>query len=59
MVDGKRSSKMNAGEFLEVPLVKQVVIKAFFCRNTLCIARKNDEITARFLRQLPQAYCAG
>ena len=27
-------------------------------RNTLCIARKSDEIRARFFRKMPQAYCA-
>ena len=37
---------------------KWVLMKAFFCRNTLCISRKNDKIRAHFIRQLPQTYCA-
>jgi hypothetical protein len=36
----------------------RVLIKAVFRRNTLCIARKSDEIRARFFRKMPQAYCA-
>ena len=37
---------------------KRVLIKAFFREATLCISRKKDEIRARFIRQMPQAYCA-
>ena len=33
-----------------------VLIKALFCRNTLCISRKSDEIRARFFREMPKAY---
>ena len=36
----------------------RVLMKAVFRRNTLCIARKSDEIRARFFRKMPQAYCA-
>ena len=32
-----------------------VLIKALFCRNTLCIARKSDEIRALIFRKTPQA----
>ena len=32
-----------------------VLIKALFCRNTLCIARKSDEIRAQIFRKTPQA----
>ena len=28
---------------------------ALFCRNTLCIARKSDEIRARIFREMPKA----
>lgn len=31
-----------------------VLMKAFFCRNTLCIARKNDKIRAQIVRKAPQ-----
>ena len=36
----------------------RVLMMALFRRNTLCIARKSDEIRARFFRKMPQAYCA-
>jgi hypothetical protein len=36
----------------------RVLMKAVFRRNTLCIARKSDEIRARFFRKMPQAHCA-
>ena len=32
-----------------------VLMKALFCRNTLCIARKSDEIRAQIFRKMPQA----
>ena len=32
-----------------------VLMKALFCRNTLCIARKSDEIRAQIFRKTPQA----
>ncbi|MGM9587220.1 MAG: hypothetical protein ACI3VA_07020 [Candidatus Limivicinus sp.] len=28
---------------------------ALFCRNTLCISRKSDEIRAKIFRQTPKA----
>ena len=36
----------------------RVLMMALFRRNTLCIARKSDEIRAWFFRKMPQAYCA-
>ena len=35
-----------------------VLIKAVFCRNTLCIARKSDEISAYIFRKMPKAICS-
>ena len=35
-----------------------VLMKALFCRNTLCIARKRDEIRAQIFRESPQAICS-
>ena len=32
-----------------------VLMKAVFRRNTLCIARKSDEIRAQIIREAPQA----
>ena len=32
---------------------KQVLMMAVFCRNTLCISRKSDEIRACFFRKTP------
>ena len=32
-----------------------VLMKAFFRRNTLCIARKKDDIRAQIFRKMPQA----
>jgi len=32
-----------------------VLMKAVFRRNTLCIARKSDEIRAQILREAPKA----
>jgi len=36
----------------------RVLMMALFRRNTLRIARKSDEIRARFFRKMPQAHCA-
>ena len=35
-----------------------VLMKAFFCRNTLCISRKSDKIRARIFQEAPMADCA-
>ena len=35
-----------------------VLMKAVFCRNTLCIARKSDKIRARIFQEAPKADCA-
>ncbi|MDY4486553.1 MAG: hypothetical protein SPE18_00665, partial [Candidatus Limivicinus sp.] len=32
-----------------------VLMMTLFCRNTLCIARKSDEIRAQIFRETPQA----
>ena len=32
-----------------------VLMMALFCRNTLCIARKKDDIRAQIFRKMPQA----
>ena len=37
------------------PEKNRVLMKALFRRNTLCIARKSDEIRARFFQEAPQA----
>ena len=39
-------------------VINPAPMMALFRRNTLCIARKSDEIRARFFRKMPQAYCA-
>ena len=36
----------------------RVLMKAVFRRNTLCIARKSDEIRAQFFRKAPKTICA-
>ena len=37
---------------------KRVLLKPFFCRNTLCIPRKSDKIRVSFFWKMPQANCA-
>ena len=32
-----------------------VLMMALFCRNTLCIARKSDEIRTKIFRETPKA----
>jgi hypothetical protein len=41
------------------PEKKWVLMMALFRRNTLCIARKSDEIRALFFQEAPKADCAG
>jgi hypothetical protein len=35
----------------------RVLMMAVFCRNTLCISRKTDEIRARIFRKMPKTEC--